>query len=218
MRDFSQLLDALVYTRSRTAKLKLIGDYLKRTPDPDRGYALAALTGELNLPGGEARGDPRHRRGTGRSGAAPYEPRLCRRHGRDGVAALARAGGRSRRTSTTAPCASPPWSSGSPRSAGPRRRARSPRCSTISTSSGRFALLKLATGRAAHRHLRAARQGRAGRGLRARRRCGRGGLARHRPALSRRSSTGPRARAPQPTARGRAGLPPLHARPSARGD
>ncbi|HYN46555.1 MAG TPA: ATP-dependent DNA ligase, partial [Allosphingosinicella sp.] len=49
MRDFSQLLDALVYTRSRTAKLKLIGDYLKRTPDPDRGYALAALTGELNL-------------------------------------------------------------------------------------------------------------------------------------------------------------------------
>ena len=50
MRDFSQLLDALVYTRSRTAKLRLIGAYLKRTPDPDRGYALAALTGELNLP------------------------------------------------------------------------------------------------------------------------------------------------------------------------
>jgi len=50
MRDFSQLLDALVYTRSRNAKLKLIGDYLKRTPDPDRGWALAALTGELNLP------------------------------------------------------------------------------------------------------------------------------------------------------------------------
>src|SRR3954453_1533770 len=51
MRDFSQLLDALVYTSSRNAKLKLIGDYLKRTPDPDRGYALAALTGELDLPG-----------------------------------------------------------------------------------------------------------------------------------------------------------------------
>jgi len=51
MRDFSQLLDALVYTRSRNAKLKLIGDYLKRTPDPDRGYALAALTGEIDLPG-----------------------------------------------------------------------------------------------------------------------------------------------------------------------
>ncbi|HEY0625129.1 MAG TPA: cisplatin damage response ATP-dependent DNA ligase [Allosphingosinicella sp.] len=50
MREFSQLLDGLVYTRSRNAKLKLIGDYLKRTPDPDRGYSLAALTGELNLP------------------------------------------------------------------------------------------------------------------------------------------------------------------------
>jgi DNA ligase-1 len=51
VREFSQLLDSLVYTRSRNGKLKLIGDYLKRTPDPDRGYALAALTGELNLPG-----------------------------------------------------------------------------------------------------------------------------------------------------------------------
>ncbi len=51
MREFSQLLDALVYTRSRIAKLKLIGDYLRRTSDPDRGYALAALTGELDLPG-----------------------------------------------------------------------------------------------------------------------------------------------------------------------
>src|SRR3982750_2051482 len=51
MRDFSQLLDALVYTRSRNGKLKLIGDYLRRTPDPDRGYALAALTGALDLPG-----------------------------------------------------------------------------------------------------------------------------------------------------------------------
>ena len=51
MREFSQLLDALVFTRSRNGKLKLIGDYLRRAPDPDRGYALAALTGELDLPG-----------------------------------------------------------------------------------------------------------------------------------------------------------------------
>ena len=51
MRDFSKLLDALVYTRSRNAKLKLIGDYLKATPDPDRGWALAALTGEIDIPG-----------------------------------------------------------------------------------------------------------------------------------------------------------------------
>jgi DNA ligase-1 len=49
MRAFSQLLDDLVYTRSRNTKLKLIGDYLKETPDPDRGYGLAALTGTLDI-------------------------------------------------------------------------------------------------------------------------------------------------------------------------
>jgi len=41
----------LIYTRSRNAKLKLIGDYLRSTPDPDRGWAMAALTGDLDLPG-----------------------------------------------------------------------------------------------------------------------------------------------------------------------
>ena len=50
MRAFSQLLDDLVYTRSRNSKLKLIGSYLKETPDPDRGIALAALTGTLDIP------------------------------------------------------------------------------------------------------------------------------------------------------------------------
>jgi DNA ligase-1 len=50
MRAFSQLLDDLVYTRSRNTKLKLIGDYLKETPDPDRGHGLAALTGTLDIP------------------------------------------------------------------------------------------------------------------------------------------------------------------------
>ena len=50
MRAFSALLDALIYTRSRNAKIKLIGDYLRATPDPDRGWAMAALCGELDLP------------------------------------------------------------------------------------------------------------------------------------------------------------------------
>src|SRR5690349_4069850 len=50
MRAFSQLLDDLVYTRSRNTKLKLIGDYLRETPDPDRGFGLAALTGTLDIP------------------------------------------------------------------------------------------------------------------------------------------------------------------------
>ena len=49
MRAFSQLLDDLVYTRSRNAKLRLIGEYLKEAPDPDRGLALAALTGTLDI-------------------------------------------------------------------------------------------------------------------------------------------------------------------------
>lgn len=50
MKAFAALIDALVYTGSRNAKLKLIGDYLRATPDPDRGWALAALTGEIDLP------------------------------------------------------------------------------------------------------------------------------------------------------------------------
>lgn len=51
MHAFAALLDSLTYTRSRNAKLKLIGDYLRNTPDPDRGWAMAALTGDLDIPG-----------------------------------------------------------------------------------------------------------------------------------------------------------------------
>ena len=43
MRAFSQLLDDLVYTRSHNTKLRLIGDYLKETPDPDRIATLLAM-------------------------------------------------------------------------------------------------------------------------------------------------------------------------------
>ena len=50
MRRFAQLVDTLVYTRSRNAKLAAIADYLKATPDPERGWALAALTDSLNFP------------------------------------------------------------------------------------------------------------------------------------------------------------------------
>ncbi|AMK23598.1 MULTISPECIES: cisplatin damage response ATP-dependent DNA ligase [unclassified Sphingobium] len=49
MRAFSQLLDGLVYTRSRNGKLDLIASYMAQAPDPDRGWALAALTGNLDL-------------------------------------------------------------------------------------------------------------------------------------------------------------------------
>jgi DNA ligase 1 len=50
MEEFAALLDALVYTGSRNAKLKLLSDYLRLTPDPDRGWALAALSDGLDFP------------------------------------------------------------------------------------------------------------------------------------------------------------------------
>ena len=49
MRAFAHLLDRLSLTSSRNAKLTLIADHLRQTPDPDRGYALAALTGALSF-------------------------------------------------------------------------------------------------------------------------------------------------------------------------
>jgi len=49
LRPFAELLDRLSLTTSRNAKLVLLRDYLKATPDPDRGWALAALTGELSF-------------------------------------------------------------------------------------------------------------------------------------------------------------------------
>ncbi|OYW28963.1 MAG: ATP-dependent DNA ligase [Caulobacter sp. 12-67-6] len=47
MRAFAHLLDRLSLTSSRNAKLTLIEDFLRGQPDPDRGFALAALTGAL---------------------------------------------------------------------------------------------------------------------------------------------------------------------------
>ncbi len=50
MQAFARLLDALSFQPARNAKLRLIETYLKQTPDPDRGWALAALTGGLDFP------------------------------------------------------------------------------------------------------------------------------------------------------------------------
>ncbi|MBU7581134.1 MAG: cisplatin damage response ATP-dependent DNA ligase [Porphyrobacter sp.] len=50
MEEFAALLDALVYTTSRNRKLALIAAYLRSCPDPDRGWALAALTDGLDFP------------------------------------------------------------------------------------------------------------------------------------------------------------------------
>ncbi|MDX3928779.1 MAG: cisplatin damage response ATP-dependent DNA ligase [Shinella sp.] len=49
MKAFANLLDRLVLTPSRNGKLKLLSDYFRDTPDPDRGYGLAAIAGTLDL-------------------------------------------------------------------------------------------------------------------------------------------------------------------------
>ena len=47
MNRFAALLDALLFTPSRNGKLRLMQAYFATAPDPERGWALAALTGEL---------------------------------------------------------------------------------------------------------------------------------------------------------------------------
>ncbi|MBP2237449.1 DNA ligase-1 [Sinorhizobium kostiense] len=49
MRAFAELLGRLVLTPQRTAKIRLLVDYFRTTPDPSRGYALAAIAGTLSL-------------------------------------------------------------------------------------------------------------------------------------------------------------------------
>jgi DNA ligase-1 len=49
MRAFARLLDRLAFTPSRNAKLVLMRDYFRETPDPERGWALASLTGALSF-------------------------------------------------------------------------------------------------------------------------------------------------------------------------
>lgn len=47
MKAFAELLERLAYTPSRNDKLRLLASYFAATPDPDRGWALAALTDGL---------------------------------------------------------------------------------------------------------------------------------------------------------------------------
>ncbi|MGE3307771.1 MAG: cisplatin damage response ATP-dependent DNA ligase, partial [Rhizobiaceae bacterium] len=49
MNRFAELLDRLVLTPARNGKLTLLADYFRETPDPDRGLALAAITGDLSI-------------------------------------------------------------------------------------------------------------------------------------------------------------------------
>lgn len=49
MKAFARLLERLAFTAGRNAKLTLLAHYFAATPDPDRGWALASLTGTLDL-------------------------------------------------------------------------------------------------------------------------------------------------------------------------
>ncbi len=49
MKRFAELLDRLVLTPSRNGKLRLMEDHFRQVPDPERGYALAVLTGGLEI-------------------------------------------------------------------------------------------------------------------------------------------------------------------------
>ena len=49
MQAFAALLDRLYYTQSNNAKAAILADYLRRTPDPDRGFAVGAIAGTLSF-------------------------------------------------------------------------------------------------------------------------------------------------------------------------
>src|ERR1700691_2311983 len=49
MNRFAELLDRLAYEPGRNNTLRLITSYFRTVEDPDRGYALAALTGALSF-------------------------------------------------------------------------------------------------------------------------------------------------------------------------
>src|SRR5260370_25050459 len=49
MDRFAELLDRLAYEPGRNNKLRLLTAYFREMEDPDRGYALAALTGALSF-------------------------------------------------------------------------------------------------------------------------------------------------------------------------
>jgi DNA ligase-1 len=49
MNRFAALLDRLAYEPGRNAKLRLLTDYFASALDPDRGFALAAMTGALSF-------------------------------------------------------------------------------------------------------------------------------------------------------------------------
>lgn len=54
MKPFADLLERLLFTQSRNAKIALLTRYFATTPDPGRGLALAAIAGTLDFPAAKA--------------------------------------------------------------------------------------------------------------------------------------------------------------------
>ena len=49
MKSLATLLDQLTFAHGRLRKIALMAHYFRETPDPERGWALAMLTGKLNF-------------------------------------------------------------------------------------------------------------------------------------------------------------------------
>ena len=49
MKRFAKLLEKLLFTPSRNEKTTVMAQYFQNTPDPDRGFALGAITRDLSL-------------------------------------------------------------------------------------------------------------------------------------------------------------------------
>src|SRR5271165_6762381 len=49
MQAFAALLDRLYYTHSNNDKAAVLTNYLRRTPDPDRGFAVGVIAGTLTF-------------------------------------------------------------------------------------------------------------------------------------------------------------------------
>jgi hypothetical protein len=78
MKRFADLLELLALTPSRTRKIAALAQYFAEVPDPDRGLALAALTGEMDIRNGSGRDHCPHLAASWRGGLAAAERR--RRH------------------------------------------------------------------------------------------------------------------------------------------
>src|SRR5260370_9686986 len=140
MQAFAELLDSLSFQPARNAKLRLIETYMRAAPDPDRGWALAALTGGLDFPAAK----PALLRGFGEDKIGAELFHLSHDHVGDLAETLALTG-------ETDPAAGPPPSLGEvvetlQRATKRQTPATLKRWLDARDSTGRWALLKLLTG------------------------------------------------------------------------